>query len=352
MAMIKFDGVGISAIAACVPKDKIINLEATEYFPPDSVAAVVDKIGVFERRQADASTCASDLAVAAAEKLFADNSINPDDVDALIFVSQTPDYRMPATAFPIQHRLGISKKVIAFDVNLGCSGFLHGLYLAYSLLQNEAIENVLLLNGETRTKVYSKKDRRVAFLFGDAASATLVNKSGNYGLSYFSIGSDGENSHMVMIPGGGYRNPSSVETLKERVVDENGNIRTDEQGYMMGEDVLGLFMRVMPKDIKSLIEFSGMDKDIIDFFVIHEGSKYLSSFIKKRLKLPEEKTPSILSKFGNTSSVSIPLNIVSELRGKLEGNKELLMTVLGVGMTWASAIIQADNLNVSELVEL
>jgi len=259
---------------------------------------------------------------------------------------------MPATAFLIQHRLGLSRKVIAFDVNLGCSGFLHGLYLAFSLLQNKAVNNVLLLNGETRTKVYSKKDRRVAFLFGDAASATLVNKSSEHGSSFFSIGSDGENAHLVMIPAGGYRNPSSPETLKEKVVDENGNIRTDEQGYMMGEDVLSFFMKVMPKDIKALLEYSGADKETIDYFVIHEGSKYLSSFIKKRLKLPEEKTPSILAKYGNTSSVSIPLNIVSELAGKMVGEKQILMTVLGVGMTWATAVINTKNLRVSELVEL
>lgn len=352
MALMKFAGVGIAAIAACVPKTRIVNLEATEFFDEDSVAAVVDKIGVYERRQADSNICSSDLAVAAAEKLIEDNQLNKDHIDALIFISQTPDYRMPATAFLIQHRLSLPNNIIAFDVNLGCSGFLHGLYLAFSMLQNNAVNNVLLLNGETRSKVYSRKDRRVAFLFGDAASATLINRSEEYGTSSFSIGSDGSNSHLIMINGGGYRHPSSSETLMERVVDENGNIRSDEQGHMLGEDVMSLFMRVMPKNIKALIEFSGVQKDEVDYFVIHEGSKYLSTFIKKKFRLSEEKTPSILAKFGNTSSVSIPLNIVSELRDKMDGEKTMLMTVLGVGMTWATALLHTRDLKISNLVEL
>lgn len=352
MALLTFRNIGISAIAACVPKNRIINLEATDYFGSESVADVVDKIGVYERRQADDKTCSSDLAVAAAEKLFIDNHINKEDINALIFVSQTPDYRMPATSFLLQHRLGLSKEIVAYDINLGCAGFINGLFLAYSLLQNEGINKVLLLNAETRSKVYSKKDRRVAFLFGDAASATLIDKSAKYGNSFFSIGSDGENAHLVMIPGGGYRNPSSAETLKEKIVDEQGNVRNDEQAYMLGEDVLSLFMRVMPKDIKGLIDYSGTDKEAIDCFVIHEGSKYLSSFIKKKLKLPDEKTPSIMAKFGNTSSVSIPLNIISELSGRMNDEKKLLMTALGVGMNWATAIVNTVNCNISDIVEL
>lgn len=352
MSVLTFNNIGISAIAACVPKNKIRNLEATNYWDSELVARMVEKIGIYERREADNKTCSSDLAVAAAEKLFIDNHINKEDIDALIFVSQTPDYRMPATAFLLQHRLSLSQEIGVYDVNLSCTGFINGLFLAYSLLQNEGVNKVLLLNGETRTKVYSQKDKKGAFMFGDAGSAALIDKSEKYRSTFFSNVSDGEHAHLEMIHGGGYRNPSSAETLKERIMDEQGNIRNDEQVFGLGEDVMSLFMRVMPRNIKSLMDYSGISPEAIDYFVIHEGSRYLSSFIRKKLKLPEEKTPSILATFGNTASVSIPLIIISELKNKMDGEKALLMAAMGAGMNWASAIINTVDCNVSDLVEL
>jgi 3-oxoacyl-[acyl-carrier-protein] synthase-3 len=352
MALLSFKGVGISAIAACVPKNKVNNLDLTEYFSPEAVQAIVEGTQVYERRQVSNEICSSDLAVAAAERLLLDNQIDKDEIGALIFVSQTPDYRMPATAFFIQKRLGLSQNVFAFDVNLACAGFIQGLCLAFSLLQNAGISKVLLLNGETRTKVYSRKDRRGAFLFGDASTATMVERSDKFGCSHFSIGSDGGFADLVMIPGGGYRNPSSSETLKEKIADSDGNIRCDEHSHMAGEDVASLFIRVMPKHIKSLLERTNTSMDSIDYFILHEGSNFLASFIKKKLKLPEHKTPSILSKYGNTSSASIPLNIVSELNSKLMGEKRLLLTALGAGMTWATAILDTKDMKVSDMVEL
>ena len=326
--------------------------DLTNYWDSELVARMVEKIGIYERREADNKTCSSDLAVAAAEKLFIDNHINKEDIDALIFVSQTPDYRMPATAFLLQHRLSLSQEIGVYDVNLSCTGFINGLFLAYSLLQNEGVNKVLLLNGETRTKVYSQKDKKGAFMFGDAGSAALIDKSEKYRSTFFSKVSDGEHAHLEMIHGGGYRNPSSAETLKERIMDEQGNIRNDEQVFGLGEDVMSLFMRVMPRNIKSLMDYSGISPEAIDYFVIHEGSRYLSSFIRKKLKLPEEKTPSILATFGNTASVSIPLIIISELKNKMDGEKALLMAAMGAGMNWASAIINTVDCNVSDLVEL
>lgn len=352
MALLSFKGVGISAIAACVPKNKVNNLDLTEYFSPEAVQAIVEGTQVYERRQVSNEICSSDLAVAAAERLLLDNQIDKDEIGALIFVSQTPDYRMPATAFFIQKRLGLSQNVFAFDVNLACAGFIQGLCLAFSLLQNAGISKVLLLNGETRTKVYSRKDRRGAFLFGDASTATMIERSDKFGCSHFLIESDGGFADLVMIPGGGYRNPSSTDTIIEKIVDDDGNIRSDEHSHMAGEDVASLFIRVMPKHIKSLLEKTDTSMDLIDYFLLHEGSNFLSSFIKRKLKLPEQKTPSILSKFGNTSSASIPLNIVSELKGRLDGDRTLFLTALGAGMTWASAIITTNNLMISELVEL
>ena len=250
MAFMKFNGVGVTALAASVPHTVIDNYKYTEYFPADQVKEVVDKVGIYQRRFADSATCSSDLCFAAAEKLIEDNGIDRSEIDLLIFISQTPDFRMPATSVLLQDRLGLPNSTIAFDINLGCSAFIYGLSVAFSMMQNKGLRKALLLDGETRSKVYSPKDRRSAFLFGDGGVAALIERDDKFGESWFSLNSDGSRGDLIKINGGGYRNPSSVETLKERVVDEYGNIRNDEQGYMNGGDVFNFVIREIPRDIK------------------------------------------------------------------------------------------------------
>ena len=221
MAIITYNNVGISALAACVPSRVIDNYKYDlDIFPEEDVKKVVDKIGVFERRFADDKTCSSDLCYAAAEKLITDNNIDRSEIDLLVFVSQTPDYRMPATSILLQERLKLPMSTIAFDVNLGCSGFLYGLSIVYSFMEKQGFRKALLLDGETRSKVYSPKDRQAAFIFGDAGVAALIERDEKYGESHFSLNSDGSRGELIMIPGGGYRNMSSIETLKEKVVDD------------------------------------------------------------------------------------------------------------------------------------
>ena len=169
--MLSFEGVGIAAMAAAVPHTVIDNYKYTDYFPADQVKEVVDKIGIYERRFADAATCSSDLCFAAAERLIADNDIDRNEIDLLVFISQTPDYRMPATSILLQHRLGLKQSCIAFDINLGCAAFCYGLSVVYGMMQSGGIRKALLLDGETRSKVYSPQDRRSAFIFGDAGGA-------------------------------------------------------------------------------------------------------------------------------------------------------------------------------------
>jgi len=162
MAMLEYDGVGITAMAAAVPHTIINNYEYTDYFPAEQVKEVVDKVGIYERRFADADTCSSDLCFAAAEKLLTDNSIDRSEIDLLVFISQTPDYRMPATSILLQHRLGLPQSCVALDINLGCAAFCYGLSVVYGMMQGGGIRKALLLDGETRSKVYSPKDRRSA----------------------------------------------------------------------------------------------------------------------------------------------------------------------------------------------
>jgi 3-oxoacyl-[acyl-carrier-protein] synthase-3 len=352
MALLQFENIGISGLAAAVPGTIVNNYEYTLYFPKEDVKKIIDKIGIKERRFAGVNTCSSDLCFAAAEKLLTEMDIDRKDIDLLLFVSQTPDYRMPATSLLLQNRLRLSHKTIAFDINLGCSGFIYGLSAVYGFMQQQGIKKALLLDGETRSKVYSPKDRKTAFIFGDGGVAALIEKNEKYGKSYFSLNSDGSREDLIKINAGGYRNPSSVETLKEKVVDEYGNIRNEEQGYMNGEDVFNFVIREIPRDIQSILASSQVSKDSIDYFIFHQANDYMNSYLIKKMKIDREKVPSTIAKFGNTSSVSVPLTIASELQSQLQNKKRLLLSAFGVGMTWASAIIDTDRIIIPDLIEI
>lgn len=352
MAFLSFNGVGVTALAGAVPRTVIDNYKYTEYFPEDQVKEVVDKVGIYQRRFADEKTCSSDLCFAAAEKLIADNNIDRNEIDLLIFISQTPDFRMPATSVLLQDRLGLPNSTIAFDISLGCSAFIYGLSVVFSMMQNKGLRKALLLDGETRSKVYSPKDRRSAFLFGDGGVAALIERNEKFGDSFFSLNSDGSRGDLIKINAGGYRIPSSVETLKEKVVDEYGNIRSEEQGYMHGGDVFNFVIREIPKDIKRLIEHTGEDIQSMDYYIFHQANNFINSYLAKKLKLDTSRIPSTINKYGNTSSVSVPLTIVDQLKGKLDGNRKLFLSAFGVGMTWATAIVPFVDTHISDIVEV
>ena len=347
-----FSGVGLRGLAAAVPSNIIDNYQYTDHFPVDEVKAVVDKIGVYQRRFANASTCASDLCAAAAEKLFADLDTDRSQIDLLIFVSKTPDYRMPATSIVLQERLGLSSRTMAFDINLACSGFINGLAVVYALMQQATFRKALLLTGETRSKVYSPKDRGTAFLFGDGGTAAIIEKNPDYGQSFFSMNSDGSREGLIKAKAGGYRNPSTSDTFKEEIIDEHGNKRSQEHGYMNGPDVFNFVLREIPKDISNLLEFSQARLECLDYYLFHQANSFMNSYLMKKMKLPQEKVPTSISKFGNTSSVSIPLTMVSELKGRLDTRKAVLLSGFGAGMSWASAIINLVDCHLSEIVEI
>ena len=312
MAYIQFEGVGITAMSAAVPKRVIKNREYTDVFSAQEANDIVDKTGIEERRFADAETCSSDLCFAAAEKLIADNHINKEEIDLLVFISQTPDYRMPATSCTLQHRLGLSNSTIAFDITLGCSAFMYGLSVVYGMMERSGLRKALILDGETRSKVYSPRDRRSAFLFGDGGVAALVERDSKFGKSSFSLNTDGSRADLIMIPAGGYRKMSSAET----------------------------------------VAYAGKELDGFDYVVFHQANNFINSYIAKKMKLDTTKIPSTIAKFGNTSSVSVPLTIVSELQGKLDGKKELLLTAFGVGMTWATGVVPFVDCKISDIVEV
>jgi 3-oxoacyl-[acyl-carrier-protein] synthase-3 len=352
MALITYQDIGIAGISAAVPSNVIDNTKYTQYFDEQSVLEIVEKTGIRQRRFAPEGICSSDLCFAAAEQLIADMQIDKSEIDLLVFISQTPDYRMPATSVILQHRLGLKKTTAAFDINLGCSAFIYGLSVVFAMVQAGGIRKALLLDGETRSRVYHPKDRKTAFLFGDGGVAAIIEANEKYGPSYFSLNSDGSKESLIKMDAGGYRNPSSVDTLKEKVVDELGNIRTDEHGYMNGAEVFNFVLLEIPSNIKATLQYAGVGQEDIDYFLFHQANSYMNSYLAKKLKLPEDKVPSCIENFGNTSSVSIPLTMVSQMKETLPKSNTLLLSGFGVGMSWATCVLNSPGIFVSEMVEV
>lgn len=352
MAYLHFHNVGISAVSACVPRNVVDNSHFSGLMPEDEMKKVEDSIGVKERRFADKDVCASDLCLNAALKLFEDGSIVPGDVSALIFVSQTPDYHQPSTAPMLQERLKLPKTTMCFDINLACSGFVYGLSVAFSLASQEGFGKVLLLVGETMSKIVSMKDKVSAPLFGDAGTATLIEKM-DVGDTYFSLNSDGSGSDVIKMPFGGYRNQSSPEGLMEKR-DAEGNIRSGEQFFMDGMAVFNFGMKVEPTDIKDLLGRTGLAVNDIDLLIYHQANRFMTDFFSRWLKVPKEKTPYSIDRFGNTSSASIPLTIVTEMNDpeRYPNRDKVVMSGFGAGLSWGSALTSLSRTKVSRLIEI
>lgn len=349
MAIIRYNNVGIKAISACVPQKVMRNADLTYLIPASEIVKTMDYVGIRERRYAEADVCSSDLCVKAANKLFEDNHMAKEEIDALIFISQTSDYHQPATAPLLQHRLGLSTDCLSFDINLACSGYVYGLSVAYAYASMSGISNVLLLVGETMSKTVSQYDKVSTPLFGDAGTATLISK-GDFPEAVFSLHSDGSGSDIIKMQYGGYRKPSCTEGLKV-VKDSDGNIRTGEQFFMDGMEVFNFGMSVEPKDIKRVLKECNMSVDDLDLLIYHQANRFMTDFFSKRLKIPSEKTPYSLEKFGNTSSASIPLTIVSEMENAFPNRKKVIVSGFGAGLSWATAMIDLSQCAISSLIE-
>lgn len=347
MAIIKFNNVGIKAISACVPKRIEYNKDLGYLIPEEEIEKTIQNIGIEERRIADADCCSSDLCFKAAEQLLKDNQIDPLSINALIFVSQTSDYHQPATAPILQDRLGLSKDTLSFDINLACSGYVYGLSTAYAYA-NMGLR-VLLLVGETMSKIVSRNDKVNTPLFGDGGTATLI-EQGNYGEAVFSLHSDGSGAMVMNIPYGGFRNQSCVDGFKE-VVDTDGSVRTGEQFRMDGMGVFNFGMKEEPKDIKNLLAACEMTIDQVDILVYHQANKFMTDFFSKKLKIDSSHTPYSLKHYGNTSSASIPLTIVTQMKDGYKERSRTILSGFGAGLSWGSVVLDLSNCNISELIE-
>lgn len=338
--------VNLAGISCAVPENSSVNGEYADIFG-DEVQKVADSIGVYKRHISD-RLCASDLCYVAADRLLDAMRIDRSSIDALLFVSQTPDYSLPATACLLQERLGLSTECGAFDINLGCSGYVYGLFNAASLIAAGA-KRVLLLAGDTISKLASPTDRSVALVFGDAGSATLVERREGAEPFAFVLGTDGRGAQNLIVPAGGARNPLTPEnaTPTER---ERGNIRSDAQLFMDGAEIFAFTLASVPKLFTRLLEHRGIDKSEVDYVLFHQANRFMLRHLAKRMKLDDNQVPIALEDFGNTSCASIPLTIVTHLKDRLnEGDATLALLGFGVGYSWAGALLSTQNPTIPDL---
>ena len=346
MATIRYKGVGIRAMSACVPSKIIYNKDLGYLIPEEEIEKTIQSIGVVERRIADEGVCASDLCYKAAKQLMEDSGVDPKSIDVLLFMSQTADYRIPATAPILQHRLGLSNDTLCMDLSLGCSGYVFALSTAYAYA-NMGLR-VLLLDGETFSKIVNKRDKVDWPLYGDGATATLV-ENGNYEEATFILRTDGSGKDAVMIRDG-MRNRITTASCIEKV-EEDGNIRNGMEVFMDGMDVFNFAMRHVPKDIKEIVAEVGITMNDIDWLVFHQANKFMTDFFVRKLKFDTNKVPYCIQKYGNTSSTSVPLTIVSELQDKLRDGDRVVMSGFGAGLSWGTAHVVFNQCHISPVIE-
>jgi len=302
-------------------------------------------VGVHRRHVAPRGVTTLDLCEDAARRLLTESGTAPSELDAIVCVTQTPDHWQPSNANLLHGRLGLPKTALAFDVNQGCSGWVYGLYLAYCMVQAGGCRRVLLLAGDTVTQTIHPLDRSVVPLFGDAGTATLVEAGEAPSPSCFALHSDGQGHAAIKIPAGAHRQPAD-ESTKVAVRDAEGNVRTPENLFMHGLEVFNFTLREEPKAVKELLEFSGDTVETIDAFVFHQANRFILSNLARRIKVPEAKVPWVTAEqFGNQSSASIPAALCHALGERLSGGRlRLLCSGFGVGLSWASCVIEAGPL--------
>lgn len=339
-------GARIAGIVSCVPSKVLENDYFSDQFGADAVADVVKMIGVKSRRWVDPATSTRDLCAAAGQKLLAGLGWEADTVDAVIFVSQTPDYRLPATACVLQDLLGIPPGCIAFDINLGCSGYPYALWLGMSMIQTRAAKRVLLAVGDTISKIVDPSDRATAMLFGDAGTVTAL-EAGEGSNTCFVLGSDGRGATNLIVPTGAYKDYGLAG-------DPRLASRNPECLYMDGGEIFNFTLRAVPGLVQKTLELGGLEgRGEHDFYLFHQANLFMLKHLVKKTKLPAEKAPFNIEEFGNTSSASIPLLMTSRLQDALRnGPCRIAMFGFGVGYSWASASIDVGPLKIVETITL
>lgn len=317
---------GIADIAVYLPERVVDNDELVRRFGFER-AFLDEKVGVRRRHIARPDESTADMGCAAAASLFARGAARPEEIGALVFCTQNPDYKLPATANLVQTRLDLPQSTIAFDINQGCSGYVIGLSVLSALMQAHDLDCGLLITAEAYSKVIDPQDRATVPLFGDAGAATLLRRGGSGQLGKFSFGSDGSGADALIVRGGGGKHPERPVAGADAL-------------YMNGRAVYEFMMRRIPPDIKACAAKNGLSLDQIDLFLFHQASRYMVGSLAKALKIPADKAPVEIEEIGNTVSCTLPILIdrlggVAALRGKTT-----LLAGFGVGLSWASTVVR------------
>ena len=330
MAITSTNAATIRAITSCVPPAKFDNLADATNFPQEEVEKVVRMAGVKTRFMADDSICSSDLCLTAARDVMASLDWAPDSIDALIFITQSPDYFLPSTACLIHRDLKLSPACASFDVGLGCSGYPYGIWLASMMLQSPGFHRVLVLHGETPTRFSNNSDRAVALLFGDAGSATALEApEGNSGDQkwWFSLNTDGAGYSDLIIKGGGFRDRFPDDRSKCFVA-------------MNGAGIFNFTIKRVPALVEETLAAAGDSDADIDYYIFHQSNRFIMKHLARKMKLPEEKIPLTIGEFGSTGGPSVPLTMTQGGLDRTGADPlRLLLLGYGVGLSWGSALV-------------
>jgi 3-oxoacyl-[acyl-carrier-protein] synthase III len=327
----------IARISSYLPTNILHNDELAELYPGWSSEKIHQKTGITTRHIASDKETSSDLAFRAAQKMFETYDVSPKDIDFIILCTQTPDYFLPTTACLLQTRLGIPTTAGAFDLNLGCSGFVYGLSIAKGLIETGAARKLLFLTADTYSKIIHPLDKSVRTLFGDGATATLIEACDrtNECIGPFLFGTDGSGAHNLIVEAGGFRLPHSAATAQEQL-DESGNVRSQDNLFMNGSEIMAFTLSAVTRAMKEFLAKVNSSLDDFDYIVMHQANRFMLDTLKKKLKISEGKFPIFLENCGNTSSSTIPITLESMFnRNCVKPNKRLLLVGFGVGYSWA-----------------
>lgn len=351
MAFFQVHNVKISGIAAVVPDEIVCNSDY-EWISEREREILVNTTGIKERRFAKKGICASDLGEYISNKLIHELKWDCQEIEALVFVSQCRDYILPNTACILQDRLGLSKNCMALDIPLGCSGYVYGMSVISSLMMTGGIKKGILIAGDVSSHHLSYKDKSVYPLFGDAVSVTAFEYSENINDKFsFLLQTDGSGYKSIYVPDGGHRNDFTGNSLVD-IQYEDGIVRNKKNLFLDGLKVFEFSIKEVSKNIKQLIQNISSSIDDFDYFILHQANQLMNETIRKQLKVDSIKFPTNLSKFGNTSSASIPLTIVSELRNHvISENNKFILSGFGVGLSWGAVALSIDNIICPELYE-
>jgi 3-oxoacyl-[acyl-carrier-protein] synthase-3 len=344
MALSTLTGVRFAGMASCVPKRVLNNMLDCPPSLKVERERLVRNIGIETRRICNEWQCFSDLAFEAAERLLDELEWDRGEVDALICVTQSPDYLIPSTAIILQDRLKLSHATIAYDVNLGCSGYPFGLHLLGCMIQSGTIKKALLLVGDKCATVLDP-------LFSDAGTATALEYSRDASPMYFDLNSDGSGYKAIMLPVGGHREPFQTHHGIPKI-DEHNVKHWPADLILDGPAVLSFSTQRVPPAVQQTLDYAKMTAGEIDFYLFHQANRMINETIRKKLKLPEDKVPTTLKEFGNTSGASIPVTITAKIRTALQdGSKRLLLGGFGIGLSWGQCILDVDNACFPALIE-